>query len=451
MDAEPDVTVAWGGLSTPGRRVLVQLGAVWLLGTTLLTAAIPALAPLLFVGWGAVLVGLLVVVVLGAGLLWLIARSTASVTVLGARPGLWVLLVLAGGLALARLGWRWTDEVGLGVSSDATLTLLLGGVPFVLVAGLLLRGWRPRLAAGLALVGLLGVGLVALARSGPDEVTERLRYAAQDRRTAYVVEIPGYRPVDSAYGGALGAGEFAPADPSAVPPARYVNVIADPVVGDARGECGQPHLDAAPAAESCATEPGGAVYLRGVVEHGYQITRGDRGVVVLGSLAVDRDLLRRATRTLRPATVGDLPTEERPADLFVVDLPGYRAQPLGIPRGVGYGPADHTGGAASVRVGLSVTVAGQDPCVQAACTSEGAGLTYVRREDSHAYVLRRGDVDVGVTGGVSVGRELLRDAALSARPASEDELLRALPPPPDRDLLDRLRAWLQTVPAAATS
>ncbi|WP_328375525.1 hypothetical protein OHQ88_13290 [Micromonospora zamorensis] len=444
MGAEPDVTGAWGGQLTPGRRALGQLGAVWMLGSALLTTAIPALAPLLFVGWGAVLVGLLVVVVLGVGLLRLIARSTASVTVLGTRPGLWALLVLVGGLALARLAWRWTDEVGLGVSSDGTLTLLLGGVPYVLVAGLLLRGWRPRLAAGLALVGLLGLGLVALARSGPDEVTERLRYATQDRRTAYVVEVPGYSPVDPAYGGALGGGEFAPADLAAVPPARHVNVIAGPVVGDGRGECGQPHLDSAPTVESCATEPGGAVYLRGVVEHGYQVTRGDRGVVVLGSLAVDRDLLRRATRTLRPATAVDLPTEERPADLFVVDLPGYRAQPLGIPPGVGYAPADHTGGAASVRVALHVTFAGQDLCFQATCTPEGAGLTYVRREDSHAYVLRRGDVDVGVTGGVSVDRSLLRDAALAARPASEDELLRALPPPPDRDLLDRLRAWLQT-------
>ncbi|MGC4749882.1 hypothetical protein ACLQ28_30110 [Micromonospora sp. DT201] len=443
MHAEPDVTVARGGLSTPGRRVLGQLGAVWLLGSTLLTTVIPALAPLLFVGWGAVLVGLLVVVVLGAGLLWLIARSTASVTVLGSRLGLWALLVLAGGLALALLGWRWTDEVGLGISSDPSLALLLGGVPYVLVAGLLLRGWRPRLAAGLALVGLLGFGLVALARSGPDEVTERLRYAAQDRRAAYVVEIPGYRAIDSAYGGELGAGEFAPADPAEVPPLRYVNVIAGPVVGDARGECGQPHLDAAPTVESCATEPGGAVYLRGVVEHGYQMIRADRGVVVLGSLAVDRDLLRRATRTIRPATAVDLPTEERPADLFVVDLPGYRAQPIGIPRGVGYAPADHTGGDASVRVALHVTFADQDPCFQAACTTEGNGLTYVRREDSHAYVLRRGDVHVAVTGGVSVDRSLLRDAALAARPASEDELLRALPPPPNRDLLDRLRAWLQ--------
>ncbi|GIJ13195.1 hypothetical protein ACFFMR_25945 [Micromonospora andamanensis] len=334
--------------------------------------------------------------------------------------------------------------MGLAVSSDRTLTMLLGGVPHVLVAGLLLRGWRRRLAAGLTLVGLLGLGVVVLARSGPGEVAERLRYAAQDRRAAYVVEVPGYRPVDSAYGGELGAGDFVPADPAAVPPERHVNVIAGPVVGNARGECGQPHLDAAPTVESCATEPGGVVYLRGVVEHGYQVTRGDRGVVVLGSLAVDRDLLRRATRTLRPATAVDLPTEERPADLFVVGLPGYRAQPLGIPRGVGYAPADHTGNAASVRVALHVTFAGRHPCFQAACTSEGAGLTYVRREDSHGYVLRRGDVDVGVTGGVAVGRSLLRDVALAARPASEDELLRALPPPPDRDLLDRLRAWLQT-------
>ncbi|NYH40383.1 hypothetical protein HNR22_000110 [Micromonospora jinlongensis] len=137
-----------------------------------------------------------------------------------------------------------------------------------------------------------------------------------------------------------------------------------------------------------------------------------------------------------PATVVDLPTEEGPVDLFVIDRPGCRVQPLGIPR-VGYALADHTGcAAASVRVALHVTFAGQDPCFQATCTSEAAGLTYVRREDSHAYVLRRGDVNVEVAGGVSVSRSLLREAALAARPASEDELLRALPPLPDRDLLD---------------
>ena len=117
-------------------------------------------------------------------------------------------------------------------------------------------------------------------------------------------------------------------------------------------------------------------------------------------------------------------------------------------------PPDHVSGVVDL-VGQGVflreaaavvgdAVAEQDPCFQAACTSEGAGLTYVRREDGHGYVLRRGDVNVAVTGDVSVNRSLLRDAALAARPASQDELLRALPLPPDRDLLDRLRAWLQT-------
>jgi hypothetical protein len=36
-----------------------------------------------------------------------------------------------------------------------------------------------------------------------------------------------------------------------------------------------------------------------------------------------------------------------------------------------------------------------------------------------------------------------RAAALAARPATDAELLRALPPPPPRDRFDRLRAWLR--------
>ncbi|WP_432958351.1 hypothetical protein [Micromonospora haikouensis] len=350
------------------RHRVPQLAGVWLVGAFVLPAMVEGLPVLLLGGVGLLAVAALACTVLLVVFLAVLIHGTAPASVLGATGGrraAWVALVLGFGTILWRLGWALTDEIGAGISGRPGLTALLGGVPFVLVAGVLQRQARWRFAAVAAFVGLAATGLVALRTSGPDELTLRLAYTpGLDRDTTFVVEVPGYRPSDGA-------------------------------------------------------------------------------IVVSGTYGVDRELLRHAARTLRPASAA----LQDARDVFVADVPGYRGQPMGPPPGMSYEPADHMSGPRSVVLTLTAVRAEFDaPCFQVRCTPEGGGLTYVRAEATHAYVLRRGGVDVQVTGGMAVDRALLRRAVLAARPATDEELLRALPPPPPDGPLDRLRTWLRAHP-----
>jgi hypothetical protein len=114
-----------------------------------------------------------------------------------------------------------------------------------------------------------------------------------------------------------------------------------------------------------------------------------------------------------------------------------------------YAPGDGTGnGAQTVAIRLYVTYAdGDSICfLTSECTPDGAGLTYVRNEDkTHGYVVRRNEVNVRVLGGLRVDKPLLRHAALDARPATDEELARALPPLKPVKLVDRFRQWLRNV------
>lgn len=431
--------------------IALQLSAVWLLGAAILPTAVRLLALSTFGGIGAVVIAALACAAIVAAYLWLVIGMTAQVSFLGAtaaRRALWVLLMFGFGTALWWLGWAVSDEAELGISTSGPLTLVLGGVPFALVAEMLLFGRILRLTAVAALVGIAAFGLIALKQSGPDEVTLRLQYVGRDRATAFVVEIPGYRPVDNAYGDRLGADTFVPYNPDAIPPKRYVTIVAQETTVAPGGKCGEAVLDDSTLATAeCTVEPDGLVYRRGVLEHGYQVRRGDVVVVVAGTLAVDRELLRNAALTLRPASAAELPTVEQTGRYFVADVPGYRAAPTGMPPGVSYKPADPSAEPRSVYISLHAVRASfedfEDVCFRAECVSESDGLTYVRGEDTHGYVLRRGDVNVHAMGGVSVDRALLRQVALTARPATDAELLRALPPVPSASWLQRLRSWLR--------
>ena len=90
--------------------------------------------------------------------------------------------------------------------------------------------------------------------------------------------------------------------------------------------------------------------------------------------------------------------------------------------------------------------AGEDVCFGATqCLADGVGLSCVRHEADHGYVARHGDVNVWVLGGVRVDKALLRQAALDARPATDDELRNAVPPLPAHTPVQRLRQWLRTL------
>ncbi|GIF57408.1 hypothetical protein [Asanoa iriomotensis] len=433
-----------------GKLLFVQLGALWLLGGLLMPAAVGALVVLLLGGEVAVGVGLVVALVLLVGYLFAVVTVTAGATRLGATlPGrlLWVVLVLLGGTLLWSQGWALADAAELDISENPWLTAVFGGLAYALTAGFLLRGRRLNLAAVAAFLALTIGGLAALRASGPDELEERIASAGINPGLVYVVEVPDYSPSDHAFGDRLGTGAFLPTDRTAIPPLQYVNVVGyGPGYHRADGGpgCGPTVTDSPLSIAECTPEPDGTVYRRGVVEHGYQVTVGDSTVVVSGSHAVDRTLLRAAARSARAGTAKDLPDFPGGGPFFVADVAGFRAQPLGIPPGVQYLRADHTSGDQSVRIIVSAAPAAQgDPCFISTCEPDGLDLTYLRRDDTHGYTHRHGDVLVTVEGGVSVDRALLRSTALAARPATDAELLHALPAAPPRDRFDRLRGWLR--------
>ncbi|MFF5232792.1 hypothetical protein [Dactylosporangium sp. NPDC000521] len=428
--------------------VVGQLTGVWLLGSAGLPSAVGVVLVAAFarstaglVVGGAVVAGTFLLV------LWLIVKATAPASVLGGTTGRqvwWVLLVLGFGVALWGFGWALTDEAGLGVSRNGALTLLCSGIPFALVAGVLLRGWPIRLTAAGTLVALVAAGLVALARSAPALPP----VAALPDDPPYVVSIPGYRPTDPSFGGVVGTRTFTPTDPAAIPQLRWITVVAyarQYAVTDP-GPCGETAYDSSLRIAECTAEPDGWVYRRGVVEHGYQITSGQTLVVVAGPHVVDRQVLRAAAATVHPASPAELTalSFEEQQGIFFASSPGYILRKQGIPPGVRLEPSDPAASPQSVVIDVFSDLS-EDTCGAATCTSEPGGLLYRRTEDTHGYVIARGHANVYAMGGLRVDKALLRQAALDARPATEDELRRSLPPPPplSKNAMSRLRDWLR--------
>ncbi|MFI6816590.1 hypothetical protein ACIBG7_29595 [Nonomuraea sp. NPDC050328] len=434
--------------------IAAQVAGAWVVGAVAMPLALQILLIAAFAGGTSLLV-VAVAVSLAVVMAYLIVlvKATHQASPLGAtawRRAAWAGLVLGAGTAGWALGWAATDAAGLGVSGDAQATLLLGGLPYALVAGMLLRPW-PFSAAALALsVALTGAGVVALRREPPDDLERRLAIAHLPRETAYAVAIPGYVPGDDRdYGGGLGGGGFRPADPAAVPGPRYLTTTVHEGLRAGERMCGQPTAtDSRLSWGSCRVEADGLVYRHNANEHGYQVSVGRRFVTVIASPAVSHDLVRAAARTVRPATAGELGDgHEQTGAYYAVTVPGYRGRPSGTPPGMVYEPLDHAAaGPHSVTIALHVTYANDDSlCFLAVeCTRDAAGLTYARHDDRHSFTVRRGGLDVRVEGGLKVAGTLLRQAALDARPVTDAELRRILPPLKPGDHLDRFRRWLRT-------
>ena len=90
-----------------------------------------------------------------AGASWLTGDARARL--------LWVLLVMGGGLA----GWSYaavvTYAAGFGSTAQLILAYTAGGLPFALVAALLLRPWRVNVVAGGVCAGLVAAGFLMVA------------------------------------------------------------------------------------------------------------------------------------------------------------------------------------------------------------------------------------------------------------------------------------------------
>jgi hypothetical protein len=432
--------------------IALQLGGAWVVGALVLPTVWGVLVAALFAGSAGLLLGIAgISAVAVLAYLIVLVTATRAVSVLGAGAGrrvLWALLVLGGGTAGWALGWAATDVAGLGVSRSQPLTVLLGGVPFAVVAGLFLRGWRYSVtAAGLTVV-LLAATVMVLRHESPGEFDNRLAAARVHRETAYAVAIPGYLPADRDYGNGFGGGSFQPRNPSAIPPDRYITIIAYDRLLPGEQMCGQPTAqDSRLIWGDCAVEPGGLVYRHNVIEHGYQVPVGQVYVTVVGTAAVEHDLLRAAALSLHLATDAELAGQaKQTGEYFAAHVPGYVGQVTGIPPGMQYAPADHTGsGGQSVSITLYVSYGGTDSICfgRTQCTPDGPGVTYIRMDDQHGYAVRHDQVEVQVMGGLRVDKALLRQAALDARPATDDELRRVVPPLKPFTPVDRLRHWLR--------
>jgi hypothetical protein len=162
-------TVAWGFLSAEGTTAVlvpVPVRAFAPAGTAICPGLPSCGPPSFFQLTPLARLAVLALVALLFICLALLSRWTAGASWLtgDARARLlWVLLVGAGGLA----GWSYaavvTFAAGFGSTAQLILAYLGGGLPFALVAGMLLRPWRANVAAGGVSAGLVAAGFLMVA------------------------------------------------------------------------------------------------------------------------------------------------------------------------------------------------------------------------------------------------------------------------------------------------
>jgi hypothetical protein len=347
----------------------------------------------------------------------------------GSRGGrvLWGLLVGGLGVGLWLLGWGVGDEAGLGISGDWTLWMPACVVPFALVAGMLLRRWYLALGSLAVVVALSLVLLHALAAALPSEVDERLARAGVSRESIMVTAVPGYhvRPQPTSW-------QLEPDDRTTIPPSPYVSLYPLPDAPDCETD---PYDSKYPAVQACEVESPGLAHLRGAADSDAYVRRVEGGRLLLTApKSFDRAVLRDAVLAARAT---------EPAGSFTTTVPGYTATSTS-PDGTSFTPDDRAllPGARNISVDTHVSTGGECAYGAAACEVESRSLRYERYDDNQGYVRLVGDREVRVQGGMAVTRDVLRTAALTAHPATDDDLRLLLPPSPstpDRSVLGAVR------------
>ncbi len=427
---------------SPVLRALVQVGAAGGVGALVLPYGFTYFVYAAWAGGGvgALLVGALFVAVV-TGLLVAVAALTREASrMTGTRGGRvrWALIVAGLGSVAWLVAFAVCAKAEPDVHRNAMATVPFSALPYALVAGLLLRQWYARLgAAACAVASVVGL-LAVLAGTVPDEVDVRLAAADLDRGTVFVTDIPGYHRVPY-------QSVMEPDDPRSVPPERYVTLYAYP--DDQTGDCapGNPHDDVTPVSP-CTVERPGLTYTVGVTHHQYFHRRGTLLLRIVGSIAVERDVLRDAVLTARPTANPGVHT---------TDIDGYEVVVQSEQHGTLFEPEDKTQLPSAKRVEVHASPGSEagdcaafrnstTPSPYLECVDERPGLYYRRLDDKHLYLARHGSVEVRVMGGLGVDRDVLRDAAVSARPATDDELMTILPPAPPPGTLsvvDRLAVF----------
>lgn len=424
--------------STTALRVLLQVGAAGGVGALVLPIAPFFVTGIGWAGGGlaALIACALVIAVVFALLMAVAGIAPGASSMTGTREGRlrWALIVAV--LGTGSWGVAFSVCAEAGPDGNPMATLPFSAVPYALAATLLLRQWYLK-ACALVLTAASGFGLVVvLAGTVPDELAAQLAEAHVNRDEVFVVDIPGYHRLPR-------QSVMRPDDPQAIPPDRDITLYAYP--DDPAGDCVPSSYDLT-ATSPCVVERPGLAYTAGVVDHQYVHRKGTVLLRVVGSHAVGRDLLRAAVLAARPAAE---------PGVYTTDIDGYVAGPAAT-TGARFLVADVTERPFATDVTVSASPGSTEgecadfrknapehsPYVE--CVDERPGLYYRRMADKHLYLTRHGSLQVTVTGGLGVDRAVLRDAALSARRATDDELTAMLPPatpPPTTTFMDRARIW----------
>lgn len=427
-----------GDRPAPFRRgigpALAQVGLAGLVGAMLVPAA-PGL--LLGVAFGGGLSGL---VVAGGVYALLFAGVLAGVSLLGRDESwltghwggrvLWGLLVGGIGIGLWVLAWRISDEAGLGFSRSSSVWVPLTAVPFAVVAGLLLRRWYLALGALVAFAGTCAFLLHALAATVPSELHDRLAAASGyvQRESFLVARVPGYHPLPDQH-----FWQLVPDERGAYTASVDVRLSWEPDKANIP-DC-DPYLTYEDA-PTCEVERPGLSYLLEKDRHTYYHRAFGQRFVLSGPTLVDRAALREAMLAVRPGE-GE--------STYVTTVPEYTLEGVS-PMGAGFSPNDKTvlPGARNIlfRTGPQANE-GEDFSHPVQQEVESPVLRYERFTNEHRYVRLVNGVELSVKGGMAVSRDVLRTAALDARPATDDELLEVLPPVPrsqkDRTVMGAVR------------
>jgi hypothetical protein len=422
-------------------RALLLVGACGGIGALVLPYGFTYLVIAGWTGGGAAALGaavlfVAVVAALLVGVAFVVPEASGLTGTNGGRVG-WALVVTVLGTVIWCLGLAVYTEAEPELYRNAMMGFPLSAVPYALVSGLLLRQWYFKLGA-VTLVVASGVGLLSvLAGTVPDELEARLEAANIDRGTVFVAGIPGYHRVPQP-----GSWMLEPDDPQSVPANRYISLYSYP--DDPTGDCRPNPHDTVVPVSPCTVERPGLTYTRGVVEHEYFYRKGTVLLRIVGPHAVDRKVLREAILTARPT---DDP------GVYTADVDGYESQP-GSGSDTEFTPKDKTQVPLAKHVEVSaspVPHAGECAAFQRSgvvspyleCVDESPDLHYQRMADEHLYLAQHGATEVRVMGGLGVDRNLLRDAAVSARPATDAELMIILPPAPptQRTFMDGLKEF----------
>ncbi|HEX7301269.1 hypothetical protein [Lentzea sp.] len=396
------------------RRWWLRTGLAGITGAVMAPVAAGTAVVGLFAGTAGFVALTLLVVVLFVVLLTFVAQVAPDESRFGGSGGgrvFWAVLVAAAGTVLWLLGWSVGDEAGLGLSGSPVLWVPATALLFALVAGTLLRRWYLALGS-LAVLTALGLVLLdALAATLPSDVDRRA--AGDDVRSLLVASVPGYGVVSNQRSWQLRPLDV---DPSSTPPSPFVQLYAEPDAPDCQVD---PYQTRYPSGPDCEVERPGLFFVQGPVGNAYVHRVDGRRLVLAGPKSFDRAVLRDALLTARPTGQDGAVT---------ATVPGYSATSVSS-GGTVFTPDDRALLPGARNIEFSTRTAFDGQCVYGAleCVVESPSVRYERFEDAHVYVRVVDGKEVTVRGGLAVGRDVLRTAALAAHPATDDELRAMLP------------------------